>query len=416
MEITIVRVGTGENDLSLKAASALKSAEKIVLHTAHCGCAKWLNENNIPFDTLDDIYDEAYDFDEVADEAVKRLNAYQENVHFCVMELQDETVKRLLDADNKISIIASGADDLLIARAKGAYLTVCAIDIENTAISKEHDTIVKEIDTRELASEVKLKLMHDYPDESDIYVLQRGGVAKCSLTDLDRLSVYDHTVSCLIHANTSLVTGEKHDFYSLMRLTRALRDPDTGCPWDREQTHETLKRDTLEEAYELEDAIENGDENDLIEELGDVLFTAALQIQVAIDHGEFDEIDVITGVVNKMVSRHSHVFGRDEVENIDGLMNLWDKAKRKEKALGGVKDEMNAVAKAFPALLRAQKVLKRAQKAGYQTLDINHLAINEQNIGNALFEIAEWARQRGIDAEKALQDTILKYIDEFNDQ
>lgn len=415
MEITIVRVGLTQTDLTLEAAERLAHSKNIILHTRFCGCADWLTENGIPFESLDSIYEEAEDFDEharLAAEAV--LSSKAESVCYCVMELNDESVKRLFDSDAKIRVIGAGRDAELIARAASAYLTVSASGLDDAKITSAHDTLVCEIDSRELASEVKIRLMEHYPDESEIYVLQPRGVARCRLTELDRLSHYDHSVSCLIHAETRLTRLERHDFYSLMKLAQRLRDPETGCPWDREQTHESLKRDALEEAYELEDAIEQGDDNAMIEEMGDVLFAIALQTQIGKEHGEFDEMDVITGIVQKMITRHSHVFGKDEVENIDGLMNLWDQAKREEKGLYDTKAEMNAVAKALPALLRAQKVLKRAAKAGFDTpCAVLSEETDEKALGRSLLEIAEWSRRKGIDAEKALQDAVKRYIDEF---
>lgn len=410
MAITIVRVGAGELDMSLAAAETLKTSSKIVLHTRFCGCADWLTKNGLEFSSLDDVYENAYDFDEHAEIVRDRLLSYDIDVTYCVMELGDETVKYLLASDRKIAIVGAGKDDELIARSSEACLTVNAIDIENTNISSQYDTIVKEIDSRTLASDVKLKLMAHYPEESEIYVIQKTGVARCHLMDLDRLNQYDHTVSCLIKAEKNLMKLERYDFHNLMSLVRKLRDPVSGCPWDAEQTHDTLKRDTLEEAYELQDAIEKDDMNGMIEELGDVLFAAALHMQIGIEHGEFDELDVITGVVSKMISRHSHVFGKDQVDNIESLLNLWDKAKRKEKGLNDTKDEMLAVAMVLPALLRAQKVLKRAQKGGYQTMEAELGDLDYEAYGDMLLACAEWARRRGIDAEKALEDAVGRYI------
>ena len=186
----------------------------------------------------------------------------------------------------------------------------------------------------------------------------------------------------------------------------------TGCPWDKEQTHETLKRDALEEAYELQDAIEKEDEFGLIEELGDVLFAVALQIQIGIEHGEFTETDVITGVVQKMISRHTHVFGKDNISNMDSLFALWDDNKKEEKGLNTASDEMEAVALALPALLRAGKVIKRAEKAdaAFVPTAESFGATDASTFGDSLLKQVAWARQNGIDAEKALEDAVNRYI------
>ena len=278
-----------------------------------------------------------------------------------------------------------------------------------------NDTLITEIDSFELASDVKLLLMDKYPDETDVYFLIDDRVTKIPLTDLDRMEAYDHTAACFVPAVRELTKLERYDFAHLLMLAKRLRDPIDGCPWDKEQTHASLKRDALEEAYELQDAIEKEDEFGLIEELGDVLFAVALQIQIGIEHGEFSETDVITGVVKKMISRHSHVFGKDTVSNMDGLFNLWDDQKKKEKGFNDAGDEMDAVALALPALLRASKVIKRAEKAdvSYVPQTESFGATDASSLGDSLLKQVAWARKNGIDAEKALEDAVNRYIERY---
>ena len=143
-----------------------------------------------------------------------------------------------------------------------------------------------------------------------------------------------------------------------------------------------------------------------------MLFAVALQIQIGIEHGEFTETDVITGVVQKMISRHTHVFGKDSVSNMDGLFNLWDDNKKEEKGLTTTGDEMDAVASALPALLRASKVIKRAEKAdtAFVPSPESFGATDASSLGDSLLKQVAWARQNGIDAEKALEDAVNRYI------
>ena len=191
---------------------------------------------------------------------------------------------------------------------------------------------------------------------------------------------------------------ERCDFEDLRRLTAFLRDPEKGCPWDAQQTHESFKRNVVEEAYELEDAIDSGNDAGIIEELGDLLFVAAMHIQIGEEHGDFDATDVLTGIVKKMIFRHKHVFGNEKAENIDQLLKIWNDAKKEEKSLLTVADEMRAVAKGFPALLRARKVLKRAyadEARAKKTLD----SMNDGSAAYRMLTVVNELRMADRDAE-----------------
>lgn len=416
MEIYIVQTGLTEGELTLCAAEALKKAETIVLHTARCGAAHFLTKNNIPFSSLDFVYEEAEDFDEHIDLTVKYLLSLNaDTVYYLVIDSDDETVRALAKRGIPLHFIGQKTRGGLTAFSNGAYLTVSATDANNAHFSSVNDTLITEIDSRALASDVKLLLMDKYPDETDVYFLKNDCVTKIQLTDLDRMDGYDHTVCCLVPAVRDLLKLERYDFSHLLTLCRRLRDPVDGCPWDKEQTHESLRRDALEEAYELQDAIEKGDEFGLIEELGDVLFAVALQIQIGIEHGEFTDTDVITGVVQKMISRHTHVFGKDSVSNMDSLFSLWDDNKKEEKGFETTGDEMEAVALALPALLRASKVIKRAEKADQRFVpkSESYGATDEVSLGESLLQQVAWARQNGIDAEKALENAVNRFIERY---
>jgi len=415
MNLTIIQTGAGKNTLTLEAAEILKQGGRIILHTEKCGASEWLNENGIKWTSLDRIYEEAEDFDEHLDMAADAILSEDTDTVYCVMDLTDETVKRLIRECSDIRIVGQTSAGVLCAYSEGAYLTVSAIDIMNANLSASNAALITEIDSWELASDVKLCLMDRYPDESIIYLTDGESVTKTTLTELDRLDSYDHRTACLVPAAKGLLNLERYDFSHLLELTKRLRDPFTGCPWDSEQTHESLKRDTLEEAYELQDAIEKDDIDGIQEELGDVLFACALQICIGIEHGEFTETDVITGVIRKMISRHSHVFGNDNVSNLEGLFNLWDNAKKEEKGYSGVYDEMKGVANALPAILRAQKVLKRAYKGAPHMLPKPaDLSFKDENaFGDYLLNVIEWGREQSFDCEKALEDAVTRYMELF---
>lgn len=408
--ITVVRVGTRKGEITLEAAEAFRSAEKVILHTGRCGCAEWLKENGIAFETLDNLYETSEDFDEQALAAANAVTAYAD-VCYGVLDLADESVKRILKTGARVKVLGGGDAEALLARAEGPVHMLCAMDMEDAILHGSQNTLVREIDSRTLAGEVKIRLMERYPEEETIYVQKPDGeIAVCPLLDLDRLRDYDHRVACLVPAVKELTKLERCDFEDLRRLTAFLRDPEKGCPWDAQQTHESFKRNVVEEAYELEDAIDSGNDAGIIEELGDLLFVAAMHIQIGEEHGDFDATDVLTGIVKKMIFRHKHVFGNEKAENIDQLLRIWNDAKKEEKSLLTVADEMRAVAKGFPALLRARKVLKRAyadEARAKKTLD----SMNDGSAAYRMLTVVNELRMADRDAESELQDEVKRFID-----
>lgn len=206
-----------------------------------------------------------------------------------------------------------------------------------------------------------------------------------------------------------------------------LRDPDNGCPWDKEQDFKSIVKYTIEEAYEVADAIENEDMNELKEELGDLLLQVIYYTQMATENDLFDFDDVAQGVADKMISRHPHVFGNSDAATADDVMVIWEQQKDKEKdnkgALGGV-------AKGLPALLRAQKLQKKAAKTGYEWPDsdgafkkleeeINEFkeatedTHKEEEFGDLLFCLVNYGRMQGINAEEALRKANKKFVTRF---
>lgn len=154
----------------------------------------------------------------------------------------------------------------------------------------------------------------------------------------------------------------------LLHILEVLRS-EQGCPWDREQTHETLKYYAVEEAWEVIDALETKDAAMLANELGDLLFQVVFQAQVAKEAGEFTFGDVVSEICRKLISRHTHIFGDDKAETPEEVSLLWEKNKMREKGLQSVTEAMREVPRSFPALMRAQKVNKKARKAsmGFQS-------------------------------------------------
>jgi tetrapyrrole methylase family protein/MazG family protein len=161
-----------------------------------------------------------------------------------------------------------------------------------------------------------------------------------------------------------MMKKEKYTFQDLTELMAKLRSED-GCPWDREQTHETLKRYMVEETYEALEAIESNDDEMIKEELGDVLLQVVFHAQIAKEEGRFDSNDVVDDICRKIISRHTHVFGEDIAEDPAAVLKNWDKIKNKSKGLESHTERILAIPKTYPALLRSLKIQEKAAKAGF---------------------------------------------------
>ena len=201
---------------------------------------------------------------------------------------------------------------------------------------------------------------------------------------------------------------KKKDFYEFCEIIRRLRAPD-GCPWDREQTHLTLRKHLLEEAYEAYDAIDDGGGMKLADELGDVLLQIVMHAQVGKEEGTFDIDDVTDLVSRKMIERHPHVFGDVTVKNSEEVLDNWEEIKKKQRGQKKTYESMEGVAKSLPALYRTEKIVEKAQKGGFIGKETN-VTVTPEQIGEKLFEITVLALQNGIDAEEALSSYTKNFI------
>ena len=226
---------------------------------------------------------------------------------------------------------------------------------------------------------------------------------------------------------------ESYSVEDLVGIMQMLRG-ENGCPWDKEQTHTSIRNNLLEEAYETADAIDRLDDTDMAEELGDLLLQIVFHCQMAKERGAYDLNSVADGICKKLIYRHPHIFSNVVAETSDEVLNNWDKLKNKEKNMQSYSDTLNAVPKAFPACIRAQKIQKRASKAGYDfsTLNDTILKIEEElaelkqailicdnesasnELGDLLFSVVNTARHLKVDAEQKLSDSTEKFINRFS--
>ena len=204
----------------------------------------------------------------------------------------------------------------------------------------------------------------------------------------------------------------KYTFNELVDIIAALRAPN-GCPWDREQTHESIRKSVIEEAYEMVEAIDGGKPEKIADESGDVLLQVVLHAQIAKDNGEYDINDVTDAISRKMIHRHPHVFGEVNVKTSDEVRDRWDAIKRADRRQSSIADELRGVSTYIPSLMRAQKIRKKAKKAGYNHTPRETDCKTEQEFGALLFDIAAAAGEMGIDPEVALAGYINKFIGDF---
>ncbi len=223
---------------------------------------------------------------------------------------------------------------------------------------------------------------------------------------------------------------EKYTYDDLVALLRILRAPG-GCPWDREQTHVSNRRNFLEEAYEAAEAFDRDDPAMMCEELGDVLMQVLFNIHIEEDAGRFTTDDVTDHVVRKLIYRHPHVFGNVRADTSDEVLVNWEQLKRAEKGQKSAGDALDAVARSLPALWRADKLQSKAEKAGFRFRDsagsldkleeeVRELreAVEtgsgvEEELGDVLFAAVNAGRFGGVDPEAALHAACEKFIRRF---
>ncbi|MFQ6841430.1 MAG: nucleoside triphosphate pyrophosphohydrolase [Agathobaculum sp.] len=223
---------------------------------------------------------------------------------------------------------------------------------------------------------------------------------------------------------------EKYNFNDLLRIMEILRAPD-GCMWDREQDHQSIRRNFIEETYEVCEAIDEQDPEHLKEELGDVLLQVVFHTEMEKEKGVFDIGDVADGICKKLIYRHPHIFGTVEVGSSEEILRNWDELKRKEKHQETDTSALESVAKSLPGLIRAEKLQKKAAKVGFdwenaqgalekveEELDEVKRAMTgdgdpEEELGDLLFAAVNVARHLKVDPERAMEKTCNKFVRRF---
>lgn len=224
------------------------------------------------------------------------------------------------------------------------------------------------------------------------------------------------------------------DIEKLLQIMRRLRDPRSGCPWDLEQTFATIAPYTIEEAYEVADAIARSDDAALRDELGDLLFQVVFHARMAEEAGAFTFADVVAAICHKMERRHPHVFGEEHVASAAAQTRAWEEHKARERSAADARGALDDVPLALPALMRAAKLGRRAARVGFDWPDVSGarakiseelaeldaelaaqgtLQRQEHEIGDLLFAVVNLARHLDLDAEAALRASNVRFADRF---
>lgn len=457
-KIYIMGLGAGAVDsLTLQAYRLLKMGYPVFLRTERHPVVDMLREDGIEFTSFDWIYDEAESFEVVYSEIVERLledvQAASTPVIYAVPGhpmVAERSVKLLREKATSVGIelemvsSSSFLDDMFSSLSidpNDGFLLLDGLALDDVMLDNRMHIIITQVYSQEIASEVKLILMDYYPNDTPITVIRAAGVKgqeciwEVPLFEIDRIKEIDHLTALYIPKGSEL--SQFKSFGKLVEIVRRLRGPG-GCPWDQEQTHESIRSYLVEETYEVLEAIENGDMSNLAEELGDLLLHVVMHAQIAKDEGEFSIYQVIESISEKMVRRHPHVFGGDTVGNVDQVLSNWEEIKKQEKGNKepfhqveeSTKSILDGIPKGLPMLMYAYKQQKKAAKVGFdwdetaQVWDKVNEEIEElkeaasmesrsEELGDLLYAVVNLARFMGVEPEEALQKTCRKFEKRF---
>ncbi len=435
MHITIGSMNRN-GTIPFEVLSAAQNAGRVVLQTKK-------TFDKLPdtsYLTLDKIYEDAEDFDELALKACEFL--MEDGTLFiclgdaCQSSIAVKLVSAVIEGGGTISVIPYGSEAEALALESGIIrsttgITVFTASSFESATNTDNILIIEEIDNRTFASELKLKLSRYYDDEHEVLFINtnKHTFKKMQLFELDGEKDYGYYCSVAI-APAELEEKKRYTFLDLVKVMDKLRSRN-GCPWDKEQTHESLKKYLIEESYEVLEAIDDNDMNALYDELGDVMLQIVFHAKIAQQSSEFDISDITSAICEKMISRHSHIFGSAVAHTPGDVIKNWEVIKKQEKNHDSQTDVLKSVPKSMPALLRSGKVQHKAAHIGFdfeqaeQAIEKLREEICEieqdltegndpaEECGDLLFSVVNVVRLLGIDPEITLQNATDKFIKRF---
>ncbi|ASS77000.1 nucleoside triphosphate pyrophosphohydrolase [Tumebacillus algifaecis] len=454
-KVTVVGLGPGSwSGLPLGTYTILEQQQgaggAIYFRTERHPVVDDLRDKGIVFVALDHFYEQAEHFTDVyqnitdhliTEAQTKGQIVYAVPGHPGVAETTVQNLRRQGKAAGVEIEIGPGhsfLDDLLVhvgSDPADGMLLLDGTSLLPRQLNPGLNTVIMQVYSQDVASDIKLTLMEQYSDEYEVTVVRALGVAgeekvvTVPLYELDRLDFIDHLTSLFV-PKTDAAEVVNRQMWKFVEVIKALRDPDTGCPWDLKQTHQSLRKYLLEEAYEAADAIDQDDPFALADELGDVLLQIVLHAQIGAEEGTFDIYEVIRLVTDKMIRRHPHVFGGGmEADTPEAVVANWAEIKAQEKAEKGetAQSMLDEIPRGLPSVTAAIKLQNKAAKVGFDWDDIADVygKVKEElqelqettdhadEFGDLLFAMINLARFLTVDPEESLARTNLKFRDRF---
>ncbi|PGS49490.1 nucleoside triphosphate pyrophosphohydrolase [Bacillus sp. AFS041924] len=448
--ITVLGLGAGDlNQLPFGIYKVLQKTDNLYLRTKDHPVINELEKEGLTFQSFDEIYEKHDRFEDVYQEIVQLLvdASRKESITYAVPGhplVAEKTVQLLIELADKgdIQLEIKGGQSFLDAMFTSlkidpieGFQFVDATDLESEYITFRQHLIICQVYDQMTASHAKLKLMEQLPDDYEVVIVTAAGssdeqIRRVPLFELDR----DTSINNLTSVYVPPVQKEEdlyHQFETLRSVIATLRGPD-GCPWDQKQTHESLKKYLLEEAYELLEAIDEEDDDHIIEELGDVLLQVMLHAQIGEDEGYFSIQDVIQGLVSKLIYRHPHVFSTVHVDGEEDVLKNWQELKQAEKG-NVIESVLSGIPKDLSGLLKAEKLQSKAAKVGFDWKDLPPVVDKvkeeltevldavqskdqskiEAELGDLLFSIVNLARFIKVNPEEAILKTNMKFTKRF---
>lgn len=449
IQITLLGLGPGDPALLTRQAwDALQNARAVYLRTRQHPAVAGLPPH-LAVHSFDSLYETGESFEQVYEQIVQQvleLGRRPDGVLYAVPgdpftaeATCPEIARRARVAGGSVHVLpgmsfleptwrALGRDPFPRLALADAFELASA---HHPPFPPDFPALIAQIHSRQMASQVKLTLMAHYPDEHPVQLVHAAGTAA---ERVEALPLYEIDRSPHTGLLTSLYVpplGEHTSFESFQEVVARLRAPD-GCPWDRRQTHHSLRPYLIEEAYEALAALDAGSPETLAEELGDLLFQVVIHAQIAAEDGAFTMADVVRGINAKLIRRHPHVFGEGQVEGVGGVLVNWERLKAEERAKKGHDRAslLDGVPAALPALAQSAAYQQRAARVGFDWPDVEGVfaKIAEElaeiraapdsesrarEIGDLLFAIAHLANWYEVNPEDALRETNARFRARF---
>lgn len=447
--ITLLGLGPGAPELLTRQAwKAIENASTIYVRTRHHPTVAGFPAH-VEVNSFDHLYDQLESFEDVYAQIVNRiveLGQRPAGVIYAVPGhpfVAEATCPEIACHAQELGIPVHVLEGLSFLEPSFSSLGIDPLPITSIAdalvlvngyhppFPPDAPALIAQIYDQQIAAEVKITLMAVYPDEHPVKLIHSAGTEKAMI---EALPLFEIDRSEHIGLLTTLYVpplGMATSMEAFQELIAHLRSPE-GCPWDREQTHQTLRPNLLEEAYEVVSAIDADDPKAMAEEFGDLLLQVVLHAQIGSEYGEFNLADIIQGIHTKLVRRHPHVFGDEDLNEPDSVIRNWERLKAAERRENGQGEKglLDGVAKALPALTQAQTYQKRAARVGFDWPEISgaidkvceevdeiRTAPDEKaraaEMGDLLFSVVNLARWLEIDAESVLRETNARFRQRF---